>query len=169
MVTHDKELQVNGSTQTVTSTFFGLSTDEKPTDAGNGSCFIELDTGKGYFFDIENGEWIEVQSSGGGGGSSDVSLATVTIINSTPEYELSGSGAVFAPNPYVEPPFIGSTGNFIVPNGSESREIQVLLYKGKAQIQFWDATILSATGDAEADGDMAQITGDCTLTIEFAD
>ena len=39
--------------------FAGLSTDEKPTGAYNGSCFIEMDTGKVYFYDAESGEWIE--------------------------------------------------------------------------------------------------------------
>ena len=42
----------------------GLSTDEKPTTLGdktvdNGSSFIEIDTGKIYFFDLENQEWNE--------------------------------------------------------------------------------------------------------------
>lgn len=37
----------------------GLSTDEKPTDVGNGSEFIEMDTGKLYRFDGENGAWLE--------------------------------------------------------------------------------------------------------------
>lgn len=43
----------------------GLSTDEKPTEANgkkiaNGSVFIEIDTGKIYFFDLENETWEEV-------------------------------------------------------------------------------------------------------------
>lgn len=37
----------------------GLSTDTKPTDTGNGSQFIEMDTGKIFFFDEENNEWLE--------------------------------------------------------------------------------------------------------------
>lgn len=44
--------------------FRGLSTDEKPVEIGdkdisNGSVFIEIDTGKIYFFDLENKEWKE--------------------------------------------------------------------------------------------------------------
>lgn len=38
---------------------YGLSTDTKPTIAANGSAFIEMDTSTIYFFDAENGEWLE--------------------------------------------------------------------------------------------------------------
>lgn len=39
----------------------GLSTDVKPTErVGNGSIFIEIDTGKVYMFDRENTEWKEL-------------------------------------------------------------------------------------------------------------
>lgn len=42
----------------------GLSTDEKPTTLDekkidNGSIFIEIDTQKIYFYDLENNEWKE--------------------------------------------------------------------------------------------------------------
>lgn len=41
--------------------FRGLSTDPKPTKrVGNGSLFIEMDTGKVYIFDQENNEWKEL-------------------------------------------------------------------------------------------------------------
>lgn len=42
-------------------TFLGLSTDvEKPSEnIANGSCFIEMDTGKLYFYDLENSAWLE--------------------------------------------------------------------------------------------------------------
>lgn len=36
-----------------------LSTDTKPTDLPNGSCAIEMDTSKVYFFDEENTDWWE--------------------------------------------------------------------------------------------------------------
>ena len=44
----------------------GLSTDTKPTEINNkaidnGSTFIEIDTGKIYFYDLENQEWKEVE------------------------------------------------------------------------------------------------------------
>ena len=43
----------------------GLSTDEKPTELDgkiidNGSVFIEIDTQKLFFYDLENQEWKEV-------------------------------------------------------------------------------------------------------------
>ena len=43
----------------------GLSTDEKPTTLDekkidNGSIFIEIDTQKIYFYDLENEDWKEV-------------------------------------------------------------------------------------------------------------
>ena len=41
-------------------TFYGLSTDPKPTNVKNGSIFIEIDTGKGYMFSASNSQWHEV-------------------------------------------------------------------------------------------------------------
>lgn len=38
----------------------GLSTDQKPyTDIANGSMYIEMDTGKVYFYDAANTQWRE--------------------------------------------------------------------------------------------------------------
>lgn len=42
----------------------GLSTNTKPTETNgkkidNGSTFIEMDTGKIYFYDLENEQWKE--------------------------------------------------------------------------------------------------------------
>lgn len=48
----------------------GLSTDEKPTDCAANSLFLELDTGKFYYFDGE--AWNELGAGGGGGGGGDV-------------------------------------------------------------------------------------------------
>lgn len=39
--------------------YAGLSTDGKPTDASNGSVFIEMDTGKLYFYDATGETWRE--------------------------------------------------------------------------------------------------------------
>lgn len=39
---------------------YGLSTDTKPTTGVmNGSSFVEMDTGKLYFFDAAGSEWKE--------------------------------------------------------------------------------------------------------------
>ena len=51
--------------KTIATELRGLSTDEKPTelegaDLVNGCTFIEIDTGKIYFYDLENEEWKEV-------------------------------------------------------------------------------------------------------------
>ena len=41
--------------------FRGLSTDEKPIERiGNGSIFIEIDTGKVFIFDEQNKVWKEI-------------------------------------------------------------------------------------------------------------
>ena len=40
-------------------TYYGLSTDEKPTRwVVNGSVFIEMDTGNVFFFDASSGTWV---------------------------------------------------------------------------------------------------------------
>ena len=44
-------------------TYYGLSTDEKPETANNGSRFIEMDTGNVFLFDAEGVEWLEVGAS----------------------------------------------------------------------------------------------------------
>ena len=49
--------------------FCGLSTDEKPTDAKNGSTFLEIDTGNTFKFDEEGKNWYEQPQGGGGSGS----------------------------------------------------------------------------------------------------
>ena len=41
--------------------FRGLGTDEKPIESvGNGSVFIEIDTGKVFIFDEQNKVWKEL-------------------------------------------------------------------------------------------------------------
>lgn len=40
--------------------FAGLSTDTKPVgDLMTGSIFVEVDTGKVYFYDADESEWVE--------------------------------------------------------------------------------------------------------------
>lgn len=60
MITADKSLHTVDGVSTSNLTFYGLRTDSKPTDCGNGSVFIEMDTGKAYFFNASAGVWIEV-------------------------------------------------------------------------------------------------------------
>lgn len=50
----------NGKTRGYALEYRGLSTDSKPTEGViNGASFIEIDTGKLYFFDEEGGIWTE--------------------------------------------------------------------------------------------------------------
>lgn len=59
MVTNARDtMSVNGGFLSV-ETFYGLSTDTKPTVAANGSKFVEMDTGKEYLFDYEGATWYE--------------------------------------------------------------------------------------------------------------
>lgn len=39
--------------------YAGLYTDEKPTDCATGSIFVEVDTGKVYFFNADAETWVE--------------------------------------------------------------------------------------------------------------
>lgn len=38
--------------------YVGLSTDEKPVSAANGSSFLEMDTNTTYYFDAEGQTWL---------------------------------------------------------------------------------------------------------------
>ena len=68
-------------------TFTGLSTDTKPTgvSVGNGWSFIEMDTGKVFFYNAADEEWLEFAGSGGGGGQggSNVLVVNLTIDGAT--------------------------------------------------------------------------------------
>ena len=65
----------------------GLSTDTKPTgvSVGNGWSFIEMDTGKVFFYNAADEEWLEFAGSGGGGGQggSNVLVITFSVSGST--------------------------------------------------------------------------------------
>ena len=63
MVT-ESEYRINGKYMGAT-TLYGLSTDSKPTSVGNGSVFIEVDTGNAFFFDAENATWYPQAESEG--------------------------------------------------------------------------------------------------------
>lgn len=61
MITIDKQIQDVGDTIATNETYYGLSTDSKPTTGvGNGSIFIEMNTGKAYFFNAAGNAWVEV-------------------------------------------------------------------------------------------------------------
>lgn len=61
MVTPIRYFDAAGVHQTA-ELFFGLSTDTKPEPAANGSCFVEMDAGKLYFYNAAGAadeKWIE--------------------------------------------------------------------------------------------------------------
>lgn len=61
MITIDKQIQDVGDSVATNETYYGLSTDSKPTTGvGNGSIFIEMNTGKVYFFNAAGNVWIEM-------------------------------------------------------------------------------------------------------------
>lgn len=62
MVTVNK---IGNQPNTLYLTIYGNSSDEKPTSLeekqiGNGSVFIEIDTGYKYYFDAENLIWYKI-------------------------------------------------------------------------------------------------------------
>lgn len=59
--------------------FRGLSTDDKPMNAANGSEFIEMDTGKKFLFSAADATWYEQPSSGGSGGGGSVEPLIVRL------------------------------------------------------------------------------------------
>jgi hypothetical protein len=58
MITNAKEMQNISGRFVPVQTFYGLSTDTKPTDVANGSTFYEIDTDKQYWFDFANKLWL---------------------------------------------------------------------------------------------------------------
>lgn len=66
-ISETKKSKIVGEDRYILVEITGLSTDEKPTVyeediksyIDNGSTFIEIDTGKIYFYDLENEEWKE--------------------------------------------------------------------------------------------------------------
>ena len=59
MLTTNKDFEGN-PTHNHPMTYYGLSTDTKPTkNVINGAAFFELNTGKIFFFDKENELWRE--------------------------------------------------------------------------------------------------------------
>lgn len=155
-------LQINPTPSSIGNQYAGVSTDEKPANAPTYSVYLELDTGKFYYYD--GTEWKEVpccgDDSGGGGGGGDFSTAEVTVV-------YNGSDEYIGYTPHIETfPGTGEeviTGEIILGAG-ESGIYTCVLYKG---VTLLDVYGLSATleGDAESLGDIVKITGNCTITL----
>jgi CRISPR/Cas system CSM-associated protein Csm4 (group 5 of RAMP superfamily) len=66
-ISKNENTKIKGNDRYILVELRGLSTDEKPTvydeeidsHIDNGSTFIEIDTGKIYFYDLENEQWNE--------------------------------------------------------------------------------------------------------------
>ena len=58
MVTEAKGIQIVNGYVEPPKEYRGLSTDSKPA-AANGSTFLEMDTGKIYFYNADGSTWIE--------------------------------------------------------------------------------------------------------------
>lgn len=107
----------------------GLSTDEKPTDCAANSLFLELDTGKFYYFDGE--AWNELGTGGGGGGGGDVLYdgSATFVVSSTPQGSVSmlTDGIEFTRRPedgedvylYINDQQMGDMSNWVY-NGSDN-------------------------------------------------
>lgn len=62
MVTYTKA--VMSTPETILAEIVGLSTDSKPTAGiANGSIFIEMNTGKIYFYNEAGSAWVEFSAS----------------------------------------------------------------------------------------------------------
>ena len=67
-IVKNENSKIEGNNRYILVELRGLSTDEKPimydeeidSYIDNGSIFIEIDTGKLFFYDLENQEWKEV-------------------------------------------------------------------------------------------------------------
>ena len=60
MVTAQNEIQLQNGVYIGATTFYGRSTDSKPTTGvANGSIFMEMDTGKIWFYDAAGAQWLE--------------------------------------------------------------------------------------------------------------
>lgn len=60
MVTLEKEIVTTNGVASTDQLYYGLSTDSKPTSGvGNGSIFVEINTGKVFFFNADGSAWVE--------------------------------------------------------------------------------------------------------------
>lgn len=149
--------EISKGRDTTVPCFCGLSTDSKPTDAGNGAEFKEIDTGDTYYFNEAGSTWVKwTGGSGGGGGSSDFSIATITVYNPN-----SNAFYMYVPNVY------GGVMYNSVGKDDISEPVDIVLYNGRATADLTGVGLFSdATGDITLDGTTrAIITGDGTITI----
>ena len=142
-----------------------LSTDTKPTKGiCNGSLCLEINTGKIFAYDEENGEWEEVGTSGGGGGgggSSDFDTATMTVTGFNGFLDAFGIYAAC----YVDP----TDDAFLIAvesTGLSNGEYLLPMYKGAGWFVPTSGTGYIISGNASYDSaeSVIRFTGDFTIT-----
>ena len=146
----------------LTTTYNGLSTDQKPLNGRNGDKFIEINTGKTYLYDEAGSQWTEVSSgSGGGGGSSDFTTATVTVAA-----EPGASFYLYMPFTFDSEERTGLLSSGITESGTYTTP----LYKGLlgCPITIGSDYSIQTSGDIQNVGEFFLITGDGTITISLA-
>lgn len=162
-------LQINPTPSSIGNQYAGVSTDEKPANAPTYSVYLELDTGKFYYYD--GTEWKEVPccgSGGGGGGDGggDYKTANVTIIGDN-----NGEAWQFSIHASQDKGLylcaFDINGNFSTNLYTIGAPITAkVVYTGESALVIPDNNFVSATGNAVYDSDTKRITitGDCTIT-----
>ncbi len=155
----------------VVASYVGLSTDEKPVRISdsvglpNGSRFIEMDTGKKYFYDGNSKQWLQKPGSGGSGGASDWSFATVVV---------SCNGLSDATQHLLIPAIYENDSMSVVVTAERyygEVELKVPLYKGLAggSISNLLGASVSVSGEVTTEnsgnGVLFFVRGDGTITV----
>lgn len=173
--------EVSKGRDTTVPCFCGLSTDSKPTDAGNGAEFKEIDTGDTYYYNEAGSTWVK-WTGGSGGGGGDFSTANITLNLTPPEgvtltqYAVSKATIDF---PHIEDWYGYSSEDIVVEN---SNVVAVLTYQNQAAIRsgVWGSDgdiIYSMSGDPvctggvsyDAENNLFIVTGDGTITATVAE
>ena len=134
----------------------GLSTDEKPTDCAANSLFLELDTGKFYYFDGE--AWNELGTGGGGGGGGDVLYdGTVTFVNTViEERTISWNETQFT---FTRTPVAGEDAYLYINNSLIGQGQWVYTYPPESEWPMYRAEIMSG-GDMVSEIKYNDIAGE---------
>lgn len=171
-------LRINPTPSSIGNQYAGVSTDEKPANAPTYSVYLELDTGKFYYYD--GTEWTEVpccgSGGGGGGGADGVKTAKVTFtVNNTGDgyANLNGGvselsdGFVFLSEHGVRTMMGAAAGNTV--------ELTAILtevggeYGARYSVRGSNPVV---TGDCELSAldpvIVVTVTGDCTITVDPA-
>lgn len=156
-------LQINPTPSSIGNQYAGVSTDEKPANAPTYSVYLELDTGKFYYYD--GTEWKEVPCCGDGGGSGGGGeIAQVTFLNS------STDGADYS--------VLFTFTQQIFSVSADPVVVNIPLYDGTYYLWFNlidaevdtydDPTAIAVTGDIiwDSENQCFYISGDGTITIK---